>query len=389
MEKKINIAELLKDCPSGMELNCLSYDNVSFDKISADKKATYPIFCYITDEKGNRSSISFTEGGCESKRYGARCVIFPKGKTTWEGFTPPYKFKDEDKIHLWTIQDAKDGDVLVTVNDGNRPFIYKGCLDPNHPDSPVAYCGIDADGYFCSGGGKFNHWWTVEKVQPATKEQRDALMKAMTDAGYTFDFDKKELKLLISNDGDFESNNNKQKSVEWSEEDEKMRKAILTGLIDCRDAPDLGWSNFGGISIDDCIAWLEKQVYPKFKVGDRIKHRIVKTNNIYRIVNIKDLHYELRKNNETHAYYISFVTQDEWELVPDKFDVTTLKPYDKVLARCSSLEKWRIQFFEKFDKTCKFPFICMGYNKYTQCIPYEGNEHLLGTADSCSDYYLI
>ena len=41
--------------------------------------------------------------------------------------------------------------------------------------------------------------------------------------------------------------------------DKKIREAILNGLIDCRDAPDLGWSNFGGIYIDDCIAWLEKQ----------------------------------------------------------------------------------------------------------------------------------
>ena len=39
---------------------------------------------------------------------------------------------------------------------------------------------------------------------------------------------------------------------------DKIREAILNGLIDCRDAPDLGWSNFGGIHIDDCIAWLEK-----------------------------------------------------------------------------------------------------------------------------------
>lgn len=42
-------------------------------------------------------------------------------------------------------------------------------------------------------------------------------------------------------------------------EDERVRKAILEGIIDCRDAPDLGWSNFGGIEIDDCIAWLEKK----------------------------------------------------------------------------------------------------------------------------------
>lgn len=61
-------------------------------------------------------------------------------------------------------------------------------------------------------------------------------------------------------------------------EDERIRKAILTGLIDCRDAPDLGWSDFGGINIDDCIAWLEKQSEqktidndgPKFHPGDWI-----------------------------------------------------------------------------------------------------------------------
>lgn len=41
--------------------------------------------------------------------------------------------------------------------------------------------------------------------------------------------------------------------------DKKIREAILNGLINCRDALDLGWSNFGGIHIDDCIAWLEKQ----------------------------------------------------------------------------------------------------------------------------------
>lgn len=39
-----------------------------------------------------------------------------------------------------------------------------------------------------------------------------------------------------------------------------------------------------------------------------------------------------------------------------------------------------------YDKT-KFPFICMGYNKYKQCIPYEGNEHLLDTTNDCDNFY--
>ena len=33
MENKINIAELLKDCLKGMELDCTCADNVVFDKI--------------------------------------------------------------------------------------------------------------------------------------------------------------------------------------------------------------------------------------------------------------------------------------------------------------------------------------------------------------------
>lgn len=31
--EKINIANLLKDCPKGMELDCTMYENVEFDYI--------------------------------------------------------------------------------------------------------------------------------------------------------------------------------------------------------------------------------------------------------------------------------------------------------------------------------------------------------------------
>ena len=54
--------------------------------------------------------------------------------------------------------------------------------------------------------------------------------------------------------------------------DKKIREAILNGIIDCRDAPDLGWSNFGGIHIDDCIDWLEKQCDPNPYSGVSFKY---------------------------------------------------------------------------------------------------------------------
>ena len=34
MKDKINVAELLKDCPKGMELDCTIYNNVEFEGIS-------------------------------------------------------------------------------------------------------------------------------------------------------------------------------------------------------------------------------------------------------------------------------------------------------------------------------------------------------------------
>lgn len=56
-----------------------------------------------------------------------------------------------------------------------------------------------------------------------------------------------------------------------------------------------------------------------------------------------------------------------------------LKPFDKVLVRDTKDEKWKPAFF-----WCKTDFFrTIGFNDWTYCIPYEGNEHLL---DTTNDY---
>lgn len=60
------------------------------------------------------------------------------------------------------------------------------------------------------------------------------------------------------------------------------------------------------------------------------------------------------------------------------------KPFDKVLVRNTDTEEWFPGFFEKFDSTWNYPYHimnrrCMTDFAFKQCIPYEGNEHLLGT----------
>ena len=130
-----------------------------------------------------------------------------------------------DKIRLWTINDAKDGDVLVTGVDKN-PFIFKGLLDSNHPNCPVAYCGIDPEGYFCVSLEKY--WWTGDKddVQPATKEQRDLLFQKMKEAGYEWDAEKKELKKIVDKSS-------------WSEQDERNLKGVIDEIeANKNSAPD-------------------------------------------------------------------------------------------------------------------------------------------------------
>ena len=57
-------------------------------------------------------------------------------------------------------------------------------------------------------------------------------------------------------------------------------------------------------------------------------------------------------------------------------------PFDKVLVRDFEDDKWEIGFFEKInDNGEAFPFSCLSEN-WNFCIPYEGNEGLLGTSNT-------
>lgn len=57
------------------------------------------------------------------------------------------------------------------------------------------------------------------------------------------------------------------------------------------------------------------------------------------------------------------------------------KPFDKVLIRDSKEQLWIANYFSLYNEKDKdYPYVCMG-DSSRFCIPYEGNEHLLGTTD--------
>lgn len=135
-------------------------------------------------------------------------IITPKNKvlqiTSIEGTS--YRFNNEshyweicccdEQCRFWTIQDAKDGDVLCYKS--GWMCIFKTLN--NHTNTFSSYCFMDSDKCFFNIGidghtldKNFINAYNGE-IYPATKEQRDLLFQKMKEAGYEWDTKKKELK---------------------------------------------------------------------------------------------------------------------------------------------------------------------------------------------------
>lgn len=100
-------------------------------------------------------------------------------------------FSYEHNAHLWSINDAKNGDVLVN---GSNIFIFHFLNDTRL----MGYCHVNIDnGRFYDDLGKNECFCLIDGiVTPATKEQRDLLFQKMKEAGYKWDSEKKELKKI-------------------------------------------------------------------------------------------------------------------------------------------------------------------------------------------------
>ena len=55
-------------------------------------------------------------------------------------------------------------------------------------------------------------------------------------------------------------------------------------------------------------------------------------------------------------------------------------PFDRVLVRDNDNERWQAAFYDQYLNGAS-PHRVIGEGYFSQCIPYEGNEHLLGTTD--------
>lgn len=140
------------------------------------------------------------------------------------------------------------------------------------------------------------------------------------------------------------------------------------------------------VNIDPDYKELELPVKPKFKAEDRIVSKSDKST-IYRII---ALHEELREyivDIEHKDYYescpwIAFEDQDDYELAPKPhYDIANFYAGMPVLVRADNNCRWDYSVFSRITGNEDWPFaVCNGVN-FAQCIPFEGNEHLLGTTN--------
>lgn len=125
------------------------------------------------------------------------------------------------------------------------------------------------------------------------------------------------------------------------------------------------------------------KIEPKFKVGDRIRHKVTNKDDVYEITKVYDDSYGIAGFN--WMIYIKY--QDKYELVPNKFDPKTLKPYEKVLVKNYLDDMWKVDLYSHKDVSKIYLYRCVG-NPYKYCIPYNDNtKHFVGTTDEAPEYY--
>ena len=179
MNEKLNLVEILKDCPKGMELDCTMFDNVTFAGVVENR--VFPIRIIV----GGGTTMVLTKYGQYTDDDFAKCVIFPKGETTWEGFVPPHKFKDGD---ILSYQNARLSNRTIYIyryhKRFNTSYYVSLSFDPKASliicnKGDLALCAYDLT------------------VRFATEEEKQKLFKAIKDNGYEWNAETKTLKKLV------------------------------------------------------------------------------------------------------------------------------------------------------------------------------------------------
>ena len=321
MEEKINIVEILKDKPNGIRLYSPIFGECAFS--------------FVREE---------TDDICVKQHNGEKALFNSKGLYNILGeclLFPSRNMRDWSKF-LW-----KKGDILVS----------------NDNDSHIIFEGFSKDDY-TTFEGKYS-------INVSKKRYVSYLYMQKTQ-NYHIEYDKDATQTYINTIEEIFGGKLNRETLEIEKQPEFKDGDVL--FVKCNDS-----------------AFIEIFEYSK-KNGDLCDHASLDiTNQILDIsgkyIIRKDEITELRLATEEEKKQLFSALANkgkDWDSkkkkvvnLKPKFD--ELKPFDKVVVRCSEADRWSIDFF---SYKVHNGYICTGDAWFGYCLPYnDETAHLLGTTD--------
>ena len=328
METKINIAEILKDKLQGTKLYDWLYNiDVELDTISTTDTETV-VWC--TNETDNNTTCHRgysefgTVRGCPD---GLQILLPSKEMRHWGKFS-------------W-----KKGDVLVH-KDGDVHIIFERFVDDT----------------YCSFVGKYYLWKENNDTEQFYKNERlltSDFQKAGKDAAQTYISTIEERLGGKLNRGTLVV---EKPHSEFKDGDVLFVKCKGSTFIEIFNYSKKNGDLYDHVSLD--IVSQDLDISGEYKI---FKENIV----------------EIRLATEEEKQQLFSALEKEgkrWDAekkqIVDLMPNVELKPFDKVLVRDSKSDNWLANLFGYIDKDEYYHCV---YANWVYCIPYAGNEHLLGT----------
>lgn len=327
METKLNIAEILKNKPKGTKLYSSVYGDVKLELIT-EEDSKYSVITMVNAVCGIEY-ISFTENGLHYEGYpGAELALFPSSK-----------------MRDWSKFAWKKGDILVN-RDKNIHLIFEKFIDDTYTIFAGKHC------YEKDYRNEYNYERRFDsfKTEYFTLETGDAAQKYLKTIEEKLDGKLNRETLGV----------------------EKIQPEFKDGDIVCISG--MGYLAYGIVkSIDNSSKKLEYYVLNDMST--------LKTDDW---LSFEDK--QIQPITETQQIILFDVLAKEgkaWDAdkkqIVDLKPKVELKPFDKVLVRYSKSDKWQANLYGY--KSSDGLYYCV-YASWNYCIPYEGNEHLLGTKNN-------
>lgn len=325
MAEKIDIVEILKDKPKGTKLYSSACGKCKLEEVD-DK--SFKISFY-------NSKFGFMNGGegyldKNGKLYDdGECVVFPSkemrdwGKFSWE-----------------------KGDILVN-KDGDVHIIFERFVDDT----------------YCSFAGKYYLW----------KENNN-----------TEQFYEKE-RLLTS---DFQKASKESAQTYINTIEKRLGGKLNMGTLEIEKQLEFKDGDIVALVVRKCTHIAIFQSRQEAYIGF---HAVLCQNDELLLEepfreDVGDIELRLATDSEKQQLFDALAKEGKtWDA--EKKQIVNLKPkvglkpFDKVLCRDDNDTPWKVGLFSHIDGKM---FQCVG-SIYRQCIPYEGNEHLLGTTKDVED----